>query len=441
MPADASIYSMIRPQQQGPGPLEQYGQVLSLKNMMGQGELHALQLDKARQEIGDDTKVRDIFARAQAEGRQPTANEISAVSPTKGMAYGKQMTEAEVARANLEKTKIETHGMQIKQLRDQLAAVADDAGLAALRENTTKLYGPQAAAGIPPTVNDPNFAQWRDRTLMTADKAVVSMEARLTDERTRSEGMANRGVTVRGQNLTDERTRAEGAANRGVTMRGQNMTDTRTREANDQGKTQVVTDADGNVTIVNKGTGEARAATGPDGQPLKGKEKPMTEFQGKAQMFGTRAAEAHNILNALEGTAARPGLAVKQSLENMPLTGGALGAIGNKMLGADSQKIDQAQRNFVNAVLRNESGAAINQSEFDSAKKQYFPQVGDSPEVIKQKRANRESAIAGFQLEAGKEGGARIAGAREARPGEKTGKVGVNPAQLSDAELKRELGL
>jgi hypothetical protein len=47
------------------------------------------------------------------------------------------------------------------------------------------------------------------------------------------------------------------------------------------------------------------------------------------------------------------------------------------------------------AVLRRESGAAISSGEYDNADKQYFPQIGDSKEVIKQKARNRELAIAG----------------------------------------------
>jgi len=35
---------------------------------------------------------------------------------------------------------------------------------------------------------------------------------------------------------------------------------------------------------------------------------------------------------------------------------------------------EQAKKNFVNAVLRLESGAVISPSEFTNADKQYFPQ-------------------------------------------------------------------
>ena len=58
-----------------------------------------------------------------------------------------------------------------------------------------------------------------------------------------------------------------------------------------------------------------------------------------------------------------------------------------------NQKAEQAQRNFVNAILRQESGAVISPVEFENAKKQYFPSVGDSEEVKKQKAENRRVAI------------------------------------------------
>jgi hypothetical protein len=65
------------------------------------------------------------------------------------------------------------------------------------------------------------------------------------------------------------------------------------------------------------------------------------------------------------------------------------------------QKYEQAQRDFVNAVLRPESGATITDTEFANAKKQYFPQVGDTPAVIKQKQEAREREIKTLQAMAG----------------------------------------
>jgi hypothetical protein len=62
---------------------------------------------------------------------------------------------------------------------------------------------------------------------------------------------------------------------------------------------------------------------------------------------------------------------------------------------------EQAERNFVNSLLRPESGAAISESEFANARQQYFPRPGDTPEVIAQKRANRQQVIENFKAGAG----------------------------------------
>lgn len=119
----------------------------------------------------------------------------------------------------------------------------------------------------------------------------------------------------------------------------------------------------------------------------------MTGEQGKVATFTDRMAEAHKTITDAE----------KVNSEH-PYQAGAKAAFGDyatPFLGADMQQMDQAQRNFVNAVLRRESGAAIAPSEFESAAKQYFPQIGDSPDVIAQKRQNRITALQGQAREAG----------------------------------------
>lgn len=102
-----------------------------------------------------------------------------------------------------------------------------------------------------------------------------------------------------------------------------------------------------------------------------------------SQGFATRAVEAMGILSGVE--------------ENNK---GSLVGLFSKGLRNSSQrttpkviqKYKQAERNFVNAVLRKESGAVISPEEFESARIQYFAQPGDRPEVILQKQRNRIAA-------------------------------------------------
>lgn len=66
----------------------------------------------------------------------------------------------------------------------------------------------------------------------------------------------------------------------------------------------------------------------------------------------------------------------------------------------DRKSIEQAERDFVNANLRRESGAAISPIEFESAEKQYFPQAGDTEAILAQKKLNREITLNSIKLEA-----------------------------------------
>jgi hypothetical protein len=74
---------------------------------------------------------------------------------------------------------------------------------------------------------------------------------------------------------------------------------------------------------------------------------------------------------------------------------------GNFLRTSEGQRYDQAKRDFINAILRQESGAVIGVDEFENAEKQYFPQPGDTADVIAQKRRNREAAIAGLKVASG----------------------------------------
>lgn len=73
----------------------------------------------------------------------------------------------------------------------------------------------------------------------------------------------------------------------------------------------------------------------------------------------------------------------------------------NILKSSDRQQLEQAEKNFINAVLRKESGAAIAKTEFDNAAQQYFPQPGDSKEVLAQKKQNRLTTMQSLQRQGG----------------------------------------
>jgi hypothetical protein len=124
-----------------------------------------------------------------------------------------------------------------------------------------------------------------------------------------------------------------------------------------------------------------------------------TEQQANAYTFSNRMEKSDQILKDLEGKYNPLAISAKTSAITSNIPGAQ--TIINAQMSPESQKAEQAQRDFVNAVLRRESGAAISQSEFDNARIQYFPQTGDSPEVKAQKATNRKTAIEGIKKAAG----------------------------------------
>lgn len=158
---------------------------------------------------------------------------------------------------------------------------------------------------------------------------------------------------------------------------------------------------DGRVLLFNK-QGQWKPVIDSNGKPMISKpsiaDKPLNESQANALMYGKRMQAAIKILEDLESTNG-----------TWDIKGGdVLARINPKGGSEDFKKYEQAKRNFINAVLRKESGAAIGQDEFDSADKQYFPQIGDSEAVIKQKAANRRQVTNTMLSNVGPKGEAAI---------------------------------
>jgi hypothetical protein len=117
----------------------------------------------------------------------------------------------------------------------------------------------------------------------------------------------------------------------------------------------------------------------------------MTDAETKNAGFADRMAESNPIIEARTSAGTDPLNRIKAAI---PL-------IGNVVVGSDYRSFNQAQRDFINAQLRRESGAVIADSEFENAAQQYFPQVGDDKNVIAQKKANRDAVFNAMVRSAG----------------------------------------
>jgi len=175
--------------------------------------------------------------------------------------------------------------------------------------------------------------------------------------------------------------------------------------------------------------GMAPPAAGAPGVPLRGKGTALTESQGNATAYGMRMKEANAILEPLENAGkTNTGLikgAVSGAVGLVPFIGDKLedvsGSVFNALprvlggLSPEQQQVAQARINFITAILRKESGAAIGASEFATAEKNYFPKPGDDAATIAQKQAARKTAIKAMEIQAGP--GAKQMGGANVLPG------------------------
>ncbi len=124
----------------------------------------------------------------------------------------------------------------------------------------------------------------------------------------------------------------------------------------------------------------------------------MNETQAKDGLYASRMFNAEKVLRQPDVISGSTSFG-QSAIEGTPFLPSG---VKNWLHSEGYQKFDQAKRDFVNSVLRRESGAAISQSEFDNAEKQYFPMPGDTPAKIEQKKQNRAEAIKGVAGGAGR---------------------------------------
>lgn len=417
MPSDASIYSQIQ-QPQAMNPLAALAQAYQVKGLQSQSE----QADRAAQQ---QNRLLDLVGRPEFTSAAPQAQAQQLQGIGAFDQAGKVITSnAAAAKDTREAEKAQLEGFLKKfEITGQIMnGVSDQPSWERAKAQTAQVFGPEAAAKLPAEYNPQLIAENQAKAMSVKDQVEQRYKA-LTFGETQRHNQANEGIAMQGQAVQmrgQDLTAGTAANGQAVTRRGQDMTDVRAREANQNGRVPsgYRQNEDGSLAFIPGGPADPAAA----------KKAAPTEFQGKSATFGSRAQEADRILQELDGQYSPAGINFKQYAGNIPIVGGISGASANSALSDASQKAEQAQRDFVNAVLRQESGAAIGKDEFDNAKKQYFPQPGDGKEVIAQKAANRKLVIQGFLNNAGNAPVATSPSAQSAKPA--TG--GVSPPKIAD---------
>jgi hypothetical protein len=138
--------------------------------------------------------------------------------------------------------------------------------------------------------------------------------------------------------------------------------------------------------------------SGPNGAALKGKAPPKpTEGESNAAGFAQQMENATGIINTLPA-GAQPG-AGSGIAASIPFIGEA---VKRGIQPAATQQYEQAAQAWIRAKLRKESGAAIGVDEMNQEYRTYFPQIGDTADVITQKANARAIATEAMKRSAGK---------------------------------------
>ena len=381
-----------------------------IQDQQMQRELGGMKLAQMRQAMQDDQSMRDI-------ARSTGANDLAGAYYKAGLVKPAQeaqkfQTDQQKSQRDAEKSKLEAAMKQFEIVGQVLGGVRDQASYDAGRQQLQQFGIPTPNA---PPQYDPAAVQQFSQQAMSAKDRMEQQYKALTFSETQRHNQATEGNSL-----------ANNAATNATAQRGQDLADKRAREQATAGKVP------GGYRLASDGVSLEFIPGGPaDPASKAGGGKPLTEGQSKALLFGTRMKEANETLEGLASKGVDRPSNWKRAADSVPnALGGQLLQTGANAVQSDAQQqVEQAQRDFLNAVLRRESGAVISEQEFDNGRKQYFPQIGDSDAVKEQKKRNREVAMRGI-LEEVPEGDARvekIRGPKQEAPG-----APVNVANAAD---------
>jgi len=147
---------------------------------------------------------------------------------------------------------------------------------------------------------------------------------------------------------------------------------------------------------VDAGTGTA----GPGAEQLtertsviKGRGKAATADESKSMGFANRMLGAEDIQTELTASGFDPAALSVAAWEAATDNVFTPELIVQSQLPQDVKRYLGSKLDFITAVLRKESGAAIGKEEYVKENKKYFPQANDGPKVLEDKRQRRRAAL------------------------------------------------
>lgn len=395
MPLDTSIIGRLN-QPQMPNQFNNLQQALQIKSLNENSDLNELKAQEYQRGVTQANNLRSALMGAKTPEEQ--AGVYASFGDSKGAA------ELLTGRAKLAEIEAKTRKENNDVIGSLLGSVYHNPTMETVKnalthanelkilspEQIRSLYGQYTKASeIPDGIQ--KLAQVHYGAAVNAEKQLpTTMQQNLGNTSQVISTSPFGGMKVLGSSEIGQS--PDSVASNATTRRGQNMVDARAKELNGitLSKPFEVTGQDGKPMLVQQN--KAGQLIPVEGYAPKDAEKPMTDSQSKALLFGSRMTNSAKIISDLENSGV---------LKSIPMstTGFGIGSTINAMQPKELQQLDQAKRDFVNALLRRESGAVISKAEFDDANKQYFPQIGEAKDVVAQKTKNREIAVRGILAE------------------------------------------
>lgn len=390
---DSRIALGFQPQTQIENPQNALARVLQIQGAQQEAQMRGMQMQDAADARVSKNKLAELYRSATGADGKVDRNRLYQGAAQQGLGaqipgLQKQFADADEQQGKIGKTAAETEKLQIATAREQLAFLGQLAG--GIRDQASYDQAKALAqskgvdvSAFPPQYDPATVQAFQQQALTTEEQLAqvwkqkgYDLDVRTQGERERSNkaseatARGNLGVAQANLGLSRERLALERSAPRGQFLETQ----------------------DGFV-LGDPRTGTVQPVLGPNGQQMRGKtgDKPLTEGQAKAVAFASRMENSEKVI----GDLAKQGVNASVPGSRLPLVGDVISAAQP----AERQMLDQAKRDFINSVLRRESGAVISDAEFANAERQYFPQVGDSKQVIEQKKRNRRVSIDGMRAD------------------------------------------
>jgi len=462
MAIDPSIALGVHPPQLAPleiqTPLERFGKVLSLQNLMRQGEMGQLELENARQAQRDDQALRQGWLAVNGDMTKLPQAVMGKVSPKTMISLQQSVNQAKEAAAKLTKAELDNLTAQNSLIADAgqgILTLPEDKRAAAYdaKRNSLIASGKFTAADIPEqysedtvrqaianSVQHNQFLDYEDkkRTEATADLSRMAGAGLIKDQATYDRLLPRLPVELRSQMPADFESGVKALQDLGLTREQQVTTaqaaagktvpypepvqKQKVETAAAQGlaakQAELAFQTQTNEAMIQAAladkTGTYYASLPEDKKSQISAElskrgftafglKP-SDVERKVLNYYERSQQAEDLINKVPAaTKDNPNpRSLEQIIQDKNLWGQLrLQYAPNAMQTPEGRQYWQALRQFTEARLRKESGAVINPSEYTESQRTYFPAAGDDKATLEQKRNARQGLLESMKTEAG----------------------------------------